>query len=162
MFRLCLALIFFISFVKNYESSVVVPFTDCGSESTTVKQLNFDCEEGTPEPCNFLKGKTYHGRISFTTKAEVPKGVIVLHAIIGSTTLSFPFTKSDLCSDHNVTCPIASGANEALTIELAVPSFAPATNLVAKFEVKPSSGSSTDIMCVEFLAEIKDSNDIAV
>ncbi|CAB4027661.1 Hypothetical predicted protein [Paramuricea clavata] len=162
MFRLCLALIFLISLIKIYESSVVVPFNDCGSKSTTVKQLNFDCDEGIPEPCSFLKGKTYHGRISFTTKAEVPKGVIVLHAIIGSATLPFPFTKSDLCSDHNLTCPIASGASEVLTIELAVPSFAPATDLLAQFEVKPSSGSKTDIMCVEFLAQIKDSNDIAV
>jgi hypothetical protein len=158
MLRLCLVLIFFISCNEIYVSSVIVPFVDCGSKSVTVQELDFDCEDGEPKPCKFIKGNTYHGNFSFTTTAEVAKGQIVIHAIIGGLTLPFPFDHPDICSNHNLTCPMASGANEVLTINLKVPAFVPSTNLVAKFEIKPTKGSATDIMCVEFLGEIVDSN----
>ena len=142
-------------------SAITVPFDDCGSTSVTVTNLDLDCEGNVPEPCKFIKGNTYSGAISFTTKAEIENGDIVLHAIIGSVKLPFPIDDPDICSNHNLTCPIASDRNEILTLSLAVPSLAPSTNLVVKFEIQPSSGSSeTDIMCMEFLAEIADGNDI--
>ena len=165
MLRLCLAFVLFISCIEIYVSSVIVPFVDCGSHSFTVKQLDFDCEDGTPKPCQFMKGKTYHGTISLTATAEVSNGTIVLHAIIGSATLPFPLEEPNICANHNLSCPIKSGTKAALTIELKVPSFAPTTNLIAEFEIQPSSESATanaDIMCVKFLAKIEDSNEITV
>ena len=165
MLRSCLAFILFISCLKIYVHSVIVPFTDCGSQSVTVEELNFDCEGGEPRPCKFIKGNTYNGKISFTAKSDVPNGTIVLHAIIGDVTLPFPFDEPNICSNHNLTCPIESGTKSVLTIKLEVPTIAPATNLVAKFEIQPSSKSSTDttdIMCVEFLADIEASNDLTV
>ena len=77
--------------------------------------------------------------------------------------LPFPFDHPNICSNHNLTCPMASGKNEALTISLKVPSVPLTTNLVAKFEIQPPSGSpEIDHMCVEFLARIADSNDTQV
>ncbi len=162
MLRLCLVLIFFISCNEIYVSSVIVPFNDCGSKSVTVQELDFDCEGGEPKPCKFIKGNTYHGNFSFTTTAEVAKGQIILHAIIASVTLPFPFDQPDICSNHNLTCPVPSGANEVLTIDLKVPAFAPNADLVAKFEIKATKKSTTDIMCVEFLGEIVNSNEITI
>ena len=124
-------------------------------------KLDLNCEGNVPEPCKFIKGNTYSGAISFTTTEEIDNGKIVLHAIIGSIKLPFPTDKPDICSDHNLTCPIASDRNVGLTMSLGVPSVAPTTNLVVEFEIQPASGSSeTDIMCIEFLATIADSNDI--
>ena len=160
MFCFCLAFVFFVSCID----AVVVPFTDCGSNSLTVQTLDFDCEEGKPVPCTFIKGKTYHGRISLTTKAEISEGDFILHAKIGTTTLPFPLPEPDICSGHNLTCPVASGAHEVATIELKVPTFAPSTNLVAKVEIRPTTTSPAedDDMCVEFLAKIEADNDITI
>lgn len=143
-------------------SAITVPFKDCGSTVVTVTNLDFDCEGGVPKPCHFIEGHTYHGKISFTTKAEIPNGEIVLHAIIGSVSLPFPIDHPDICSGHNLTCPMAAKINEVLTINLEVPSLAPTTPLVAKFEIKPSSESSTSYMCVEFLGDIEDGNNLQV
>ena len=165
MLRSCLAFVLFISCIEIYVSSVIVPFTDCGSHSFTVEQLDSDCEDGTPKPCKFIRGKTYHGTISLTATAEVSNGTIVLHAIIGSVTLPFPVDKPNICADHNISCPVKSGTKAFFTIELAIPSFAPTTNLIAKFEIQPLSESSTanaDFVCIEFLGEIEDSNEITV
>ena len=161
MSRSCLVLIFFVFCIGMYVSAITVPFQDCGSASVTVTNLDFDCEGNVPEPCKFIKGNTYSGTISFRTTAEIPNGKIVLHAIIGSVSLSFPLDNPNICSNHNLTCPIASSENEALTMSVKVPSIPLTTNFVAKFEIQPSSGSSEiDHMCVEFLAQIADSNDI--
>ena len=141
--------------------AITVPFKDCGSTAVTVTNLDFDCEEGKPRPCTFIKSHTYHGKISFTTTAEIRSGEIVLYAIIGPSKLPFPFDDPDICSGHNLTCPMAVKANEVLTIELKVPSFAPTINFVA-VKVKPFRGSSTSYMCVEFLSNIVNGNNLQV
>ena len=142
--------------------AITVPFSDCGSTAVTVTNLDLDCEEGVPEPCIFFKGHTYYGKISFTTEEKITNGTIVLHAIIGSVKLPFPFDDPNICSRHNLTCPMAAEANEVLTIDLKVPSLAPTTDLVAVFEIKPSSGSSTSYMCLKFLGKIEDGNNLQV
>ena len=164
MSRLYLALIVLISCANIIDvSAVVVPFDDCGSKSVKVTKLDFDCAKGEAVPCLFVKGDTYHGNISFTAKAEIPKGKIFLHAIIDNVSLPFKVDKPDICSEHNLKCPIHSGANEVLTIQLTVPSFAPDTNLVAKFEIKATKEATDDIMCVEVLAQIiSEGNQITV
>ena len=165
MLLACLAFVLFISCIEIYVSSVIVPFVDCGSNSFTVEELDFDCEDGTPKPCKFNKGKTYNGNISLTATADVSNGIIVLHAIVGGASLPFPLDKPNICSDHNLSCPIKSGTKAVMTVQLTVPSFAPVTGLIAEVEIQPVSESSTtnaDFMCVKFLAEIQDSNEITV
>ena len=165
MLRSCLAFVLFISCIEIYVSSVIVPFVDCGSHSFNVEKLDFSCEDGMPKPCKFKKGKTYRGNFSLTATADVSNGTIVLHAIIGGASLPFPMDNPNICSDHNLSCPIKSGTKAVMTVQLTVPSLAPTVNLVAEFEIQPLSESSTaiaDIMCVKFLAAIEDSNEITV
>ena len=158
-----MCLTFFILCVMNvFASAIVVPFQDCGSTNIKVTELNFDCEGNKPEPCTFLKGKTYHGNFSIKTTAEVSKGIIVLHAFIGGVKLPFPIEHPNICSDHGLSCPIPSGAEQVMTISLKVPSFAPTTNLEAQIEVKPSTTASTDDMCIKIIAQIISSNDITI
>ena len=140
--------------------AITVPFVDCGSTAVTVTNLDLDCEAGVPEPCKFIKGNTYHGKISFTTTAEIPNGIIILHAVIKGMMYPFHFYYPDLCSGHNLTCPMAAEANEVLTTDLEVSSYAPATRLVAEFEIKPSNGPSTSYMCMQFLSEIEYGNNL--
>ena len=160
MFRFCLAFVFFVSCID----AVIVPFKDCGSKSLTVNKLDLDCEGGTPEPCTFIKGKTYEGKISLTTKAEISKGVIILHAVIGGAVLPFPCPEPDICSHHNLTCPVPSGASKVMTTDLKIPTIAPSTDLIAKVEIRPTktSPAENDDMCIEVLAEINADNDITM
>ena len=160
MSRSCVVLMFFVFCIGIYVRAITVPFVDCGSTAVTVTNLDLDCEAGVPELCKFIKGNTYHGKISFTTKEEITSGKIVLHGTIGSVKLPFPLDHPDICSGHNLTCPMAAEQNEVLTMDLEVPSYAPTTRLVVEVEIKPSSESSTSYMCMEFLGEIKDGNNL--
>lgn len=160
MLRFCVTVIFVISSAQILVESANLDFKDCGSSSVAVKFLDFDCEGGQPDLCIFVKGETYHGRIGFTTTKEIANGRIVLHAIIGSAELPFPFPGDDFCKDHNITCPIESGLNEVFSMALQVPSFAPITNLEVKFAVESTDTDMPEEMCVMFLGVIKESNDL--
>ena len=154
MSRLHLALMVLISCANIMDvSAVVVPCRDCGSKSVKVTKLDFDCASGVAVPCLFMKGHTYQGNISFTAKAEIPEGQIDLHAITAEVILPFPLDKPDICSEHNLKCPIEFGANEVLTIQLTVPSFVPAINMQAKFEILSTKEAN---MCLEVVATIQD------
>jgi hypothetical protein len=162
MLRSCVALVLFIFCIEIYVSSVNVPFKDCGSKSLTVEELDFGCEGGQREPCVFIEGKTYSGNISFTTTAGVANGTLVLHAIFENVTLPYPCPNPNVCSHHNLTCPIESGTKAVMTITLEVPSVPIVADFIAEIEIQPLNKSSTaddDIMCAKFLAEIRASDE---
>ena len=144
-------LVFIVTFVALTEG-VIVNFNDCGSKLGKVTSLDFDCNGGTPVPCQFTKGKTYHGKISLTPNTVINNGTIVFHAIIGGSSLPFPFPGKDLCKDHDVVCPLKADVAVVIDVALTVPSFAPVTNLVGKMEIQTSD--KEDVMCTEFLVEI--------
>lgn len=146
-------------FIAGCTSAVEVPFRDCGSKLVKVERLDFDCAGGVPSPCHFKKGSTYHGNISLTVTGEVTTGTIVLHAQIAGDWVPFPISNPNICSHHNIDCPMEEGQHQVFQIELAVPSFALAVDLIAKVEIETTG---VDALCFEFLGAISDSLSIPI
>ena len=133
-------------------TELVLQTKDCGSELGELTSMDINCDEGSSaQLCKLTVGKKYTGKIMMTPHTMISNGTIVLHAIIGPVTLPFPFHDSDLCKDHDVTCPLKADTGVTVDIIIDVPSIAPKVNLVAKMEIQ-SNGK--DLLCTEFLGSI--------
>ena len=137
-------------------NAVTVKFKDCGSKMIKVESLDFDCEGGVPLPCAFKRGSTYRGKVNLNPTAEVTNGTIALHALIAGALVPFPLKNPNICSDHNIKCPMKPGEEQVFEIQLEVPSFAPDIKFMAKIEIITST--KVDAACFEFIGEIKSSN----
>lgn len=133
-------------------TALVLDTEDCGSVLGKFSSFDLNCNEGsTAELCKISPGKKYTGTLKLTPNTVINNGTITLHAIIGKTTLPFPFSDKDLCKDHNIHCPLKADTEVTVSLTLAVPSFAPQVNLVAKIEFH-SIGK--DLACIEFLCTL--------
>lgn len=148
-----MAVVLFITCTGN---AVIVKFKDCGSKMIKVESLDFDCEGGTATPCTFKKGTTYHGKVNLNPTAEVTNGTIKLSAVIGPLKVPFPIKNANVCSDHNIKCPMKPGEKQVFEIQLEVPSIAPSVELLAIIEIITST--KVDAACFEFPAKIESSN----
>ena len=131
---------------------IVLQTKDCGSILGTFSAFQMDCDEGsTAELCMISAGKKYEGSMRVTPNKIIKNGTILLHAIFGGVVVPFPLPDKDLCTGHNVTCPLKPDIDVVVSLALTVPPFAPKLNIVAKIEFK-SSGE--DLVCLEFQAKI--------
>lgn len=146
----CLLSFFFIAGVVN---AVVVPFKDCGSHLLKVVSLDLDCEGGKPLPCELRRGETYQGKITLNPTAEVFNGTISLYALIHGVKVQFSYKNSDLCSNHNVRCPMKPGETQVMEMRLSVPSYAPSIRFVVIVEITTSS--NVEALCFQFLAGVE-------
>lgn len=149
--RFLLLLIFAVAVEESI--GIVVQTKDCGSILGEFSAFQMDCDEGsTAELCMISTGKKYDGSVRVTPNTIISNGTILLHAIIGKAELPFPFPDKDLCTEHNVTCPLKRDVDVVVSLALTVPSFAPKVNIEARIEF---ISSSKDLVCLEFLAEIR-------
>ena len=130
---------------------VIVPFKDCGSKLGKLHSLDFECNGGVANPCEFTNGKEYHGKISFTPNSVINNGTIVLHGIIGGEKFPFPFPDDNLCKDHGVNCPLKANNPVVVEVILTIPSFAPDVPLLGVMEIQ---FNKEDVICAEFLAKL--------
>lgn len=133
-------------------SGIVVDTTDCGSDLGKFSDFQMDCDEGsTAALCMISDSKSYSGSMKVTPNTIINNGTISLHAIIGGTSLPFPFPDNDLCKDHSVSCPMKPNVEVVVSLSITVPSYAPKLNIIAKIEL---TSNSEDLVCLEFLASI--------
>ncbi|XP_068731671.1 NPC intracellular cholesterol transporter 2-like [Montipora capricornis] len=146
MDRLCFLALFALVSLSP-ASAISVKFKDCGSDESTVEEI--DISPCTEEPCVLHKGTNVTVQVKFKTKARITKATSVVHGIIQRVPVPFPVPIPDACEDQGLACPLEANQEYTFHTTLSVKALYPSIELIVKWEVQDGGRGDVDVFCWE-------------
>ncbi|KAG9511363.1 hypothetical protein GZH46_00059, partial [Fragariocoptes setiger] len=85
-----------------------------------------DClQDGTDEPCPFVRGNNTKASLDFTTKTGIAAVRVRMQAMIGPFKIPFPVRPEEACGNHGFECPLLANTKYNFNIELPIKSSYP-------------------------------------
>ena len=140
-------------FLNTPVTGTTIHYYKCPKVTKCLSELkSVDVTPCPTEPCDFPHGVTVNSTIEFIPTETVTDGRISIYGILHGVNVSFPLSTPNLCSHHNVSCPLKEGVPVYLTISLPISKFYPDVELVAEFVLKDQHEAC--LFCFEMSCKI--------